>query len=50
MPLATQGTMSLAEWQAMDPTKNDVGSTYADDRIATQAAQIIAAARELLGL
>jgi len=45
-----KGTMSLAEWQAMDPTKNDVGSTYADDRIATQAAQIIAAARELLGL
>ena len=41
---------TLAEWQAMDPTVNDVGSTYKNVPVRTQAAEIIAAARKLLSL
>ena len=41
---------TLAEWQALDPTVNDVGSTYKNVPVRTQAAEIIAAARKLLSL
>lgn len=37
-------------WQNKNPSVNDVGSTYVNVKISTQAAQIIAAARELLDL
>eukprot|EP01043_Picozoa_sp_COSAG02_P012331 COSAG02_NODE_474_length_21578_cov_225.787746_19_plen_95_part_00 len=42
--------MTLAQWQALDPAVNDVGSTYKDVSISTQADEIIIAARKLLGL
>ena len=42
--------MTLAQWQAMDPAENDVGSTYEDVSVSTQADEIIAAARELLSM
>ena len=41
---------TLAQWQAMDPAENDVGSTYKDVSVGTQADEIIAAARELLSM
>ena len=41
---------TLAQWQAMDPAENDVGSTYKDVSVSTQADEIIAAARELLSM
>jgi hypothetical protein len=34
----------------MDPAENDVGSTYKDVSVSTQADEIIAAARELLSM
>ena len=46
----TLDNLTLAEWQAMDPTVNDVGSTYKNVPVRTQAAEIIAAARKLLSL
>lgn len=44
------GNLTLAQWQAMDPAQNDVGSTYKDVSVSTQADEIIAAARELLSM
>ena len=46
----TMDNLTLAEWQALDPTVNDVGSTYKNVPVRTQAAEIIAAARKLLSL
>jgi|EP01047_Picozoa_sp_COSAG01_P027988 putative alpha-1,2-mannosidase len=46
----TLDNLTLAQWQALDPAVNDVGSTYKDVAIHTQAAEIIAAARKLLSL
>ena len=42
--------MALAQWQAKDPSVNDVGSTYKNVPISTQSSEIIAAARLLLSL
>eukprot|EP00037_Helgoeca_nana_P024366 m.258539 g.258539 ORF g.258539 m.258539 type:complete len:924 (+) comp26623_c0_seq1:107-2878(+) len=39
---------TLKEWQASDPATHDVGSTYLNTPISTQATQILAAARALL--
>lgn len=39
---------SLAQWQALNPSLNDVNSTSLNVSISTQAAEIMAAARELL--
>jgi hypothetical protein len=39
---------TLAQWQAADPKVNDVGSTYSDVDISTQASGIMAAARDVL--
>jgi hypothetical protein len=44
------GNGTLAEWQAKNPKVNDVGSTYKNVAIATQAKPILAAARKLLSL
>ena len=44
------GKLTLAQWQAQDPATHDVGSTYTNRSISTQAKEIIAAARELLQL
>lgn len=44
----TVGGESLKQWQAADPATNDVGSTYTNTPISTQAAEIMAAARALL--
>eukprot|EP00035_Acanthoeca_spectabilis_P019901 m.430160 g.430160 ORF g.430160 m.430160 type:complete len:990 (+) comp17121_c0_seq1:2833-5802(+) len=44
----TVGGESLKQWQAADPATNDVGSTYTNTPISTQAAEVIAAARALL--
>jgi hypothetical protein len=46
--MAGHGT--LKEWQAQNPSVNDVGSTYLDVATSTQASEIIAAARKLLSL
>ena len=46
----TPGYVTLEQWQAADPAHNDVGSTYKAAAIATQSAEIMAAARALLGL
>ena len=46
----TLSGMSLAQWQAMDPATNDVGSTYLNVPIAKQGPEIIAAARKLLAM
>ena len=46
----TLDNLTLAEWQAMNPAVNDVGSTYKNVPVRTQAAEIIAAARKLLSL
>jgi hypothetical protein len=40
----------LQDWQNKNPEVNDVGSTYQNVKISTEAAKIIAAARELLDL
>ena len=49
-PFVQLDNLTLAEWQALDPTVNDVGSTYKNVPVRTQAAEIIAAARKLLSL
>ena len=46
--LADGEAPTLAEWQAKNPSKNDVGSTYSDVDIRTQAAQIMEAAKDVL--
>ena len=43
-------SITLAQWQAMDPATNDVGSTYLNVSIAKQGPEMIAAARKLLAL
>lgn len=49
-PQITLSGKTLAEWQAMDPATNDVGSTYLNVPTSTQGPEIIAAARKLLSL
>ena len=39
---------TLSKWQAQSPKVNDVGTTYRDVDIATQAAEMQAAARDVL--
>mmetsp|Transcript_6753 Transcript_6753/g.20057 ORF Transcript_6753/g.20057 Transcript_6753/m.20057 type:complete len:924 (-) Transcript_6753:1392-4163(-) len=46
--ITTADGKTLEQWQAADPANNDVGSTYTNTPIATQATQILAAARTLL--
>ena len=43
-----KGTLTLAEWQALDPSHNDVGSTYNATR--PWGWEIVAWGRPLLGL
>ena len=45
----TMSGKTLEQWQAMNP-QNDVGSTYKDVSVSTQADEIIAAARQLLSM
>jgi hypothetical protein len=46
--ITLNGGETLAKWQAADPKVNDVGSTYSDVDVSTQAGAIMAAARDVL--